>query len=352
MLDLPKTQLRRRSQMEMYCGIDLHSNNSYLAILNRDLEDVACRRVPNRLEELLVFLEPYREELVTVAVESTYNWYWLRDGLKDTGYDVRLVNTNKASTFSDMKYRDDRHDARWIAKLQALGILPEGYIAPRAERAVRGLLRRRAFMVQKRTAHLLSLRTLFERSTGQRVNVQTIQDWSAGEVHELIDDPVVASSLAVMLPVVETFNTQIESVERMVLSKLKLRDDFQLLKTVSGIGKILALTIMCETIDIGRFPKAGNYVSYCRLAKTEHTSNKKKKGAGNRKNGNKYLSWAYSEAALHARRWDPLAKRYFARKSSRSHQMVAKRALAAKIARASYYVMRDQKPFDSSKTFH
>ncbi len=338
--------------MEMYCGIDLHSNNSYLAILNRDLEDVSCRRVRNKLDCVLGFLEPHREDLVTVAVESTYNWYWLRDGVKDAGYDVRLMNTNKASRFSDMKYTDDRHDARWIAKLQALGILPEGYIAPRRERAVRDLLRRRAFMVQKRTAHLLSLRTLFERSTGQRVNVQTIQDWNSDAVHRLINDPVVASSLAVMLPVVEAFNTQIESVEKMVLARLKVRDEFQLLNTVSGIGKILALTIMCETIDIKRFPKAGNYVSYCRLAKTEHTSNKKKKGAGNRKNGNKYLSWAYSEAAQHARRWDPLASRYFARKNSRSHQMVAKRALAAKIARACYYVLRDQKTFDSSRTFH
>ena len=338
--------------MEMFCGIDLHSNNCYLAILDRDLEDVACRRVRNRLDDLLAFLEPYREDLVTVAVESTYNWYWLRDGVKDAGYDVRLMNTNKASSFSDMKYTDDRHDARWIAKLQALGILPEGYIAPRAERAVRDLLRRRAFMVQKRTAHLLSLRTLFERSTGQRVSVETIQKWDSDTVHRLIDDPVVASSLAVMLPVVEVFNTQIESVEKMVLTKMKLRDEYQLLNTVSGIGEILALTIMCETIDIERFPKAGNYVSYCRLAKTEHTSNKKKKGVGNRKNGNKYLSWAYSEAAQHARRWDPLARRYYARKSSRSHQMIAKRALAAKLARACYYVLRDQQPFDSSRTFY
>jgi transposase len=207
-------------------------------------------------------------------------------------------------------------------------------------------------MVQKRTAHLLSLRTLFERSNGQRVNVQTIQNWNSAAVHGLINDPVVASSLAVMLPVVEAFNVQIESVEKMVLKRMKLRDEYQLLNTVSGAGKILALTIMCETVDIGRFPKAGNYVSYCRLAKTEHTSNKKKKGVGNRKNGNKYLSWAYSEVAQHARRYDPQARRYYDRKRSRSHDMVAKRALASKLARACYYVLRDQKPFDPSRTFH
>jgi transposase len=338
--------------MELYCGIDLHSNNNFVAIVNRDLEDVICRRLRNDLGQVLEFLEPYREEIVAVAVESTYNWYWLVDGLKEAGYDVRLVNTTKAANYADMKYTDDKHDARWIARLLALGILPEGYIVAPEERGLRDLLRRRSFLVQKRTAHLLSLRNAFERSTGKRIETAHIHEWTGDTVRSLIVDPLVAESLTVMLPVVRVLNIQIKNVEKKVLAEAKPRAEFRLLKTAPGIGDILAMTIMCETVDIARFPKVGNYVSYCRCAKSEHTSNQKKKGSGNRKNGNRYLSWAYSEAAHHARRHEPLVARYYARKRTRSRPIVAKRALAAKIARACYYVLRDQTSFDPSRAFN
>ena len=178
--------------MELYCGIDLHSNNSYVAILSGTLEQVACRRLRNDLGQVMGFLEPYREDLVAVGVESTYNWYWLVDGLMEAAYDLHLVNTTKASKYSDMKYTDDKHDARWIARLLALGILPEGYIVPPHERRLRDLLRRRSFFVRKRADHLLSTGTLLERSTGLRVETAEIQKWSGKEVRALIDDPFVA----------------------------------------------------------------------------------------------------------------------------------------------------------------
>jgi transposase len=170
-------------------------------------------------------------------------------------------------------------------------------------------------------------------------------------VHSFFDDRFVAESIAVMLPVVRVLTTQIKNIEKSALTEGKLRDEFQLLKTVPGIGDILGMTIMCETGDIGRFEGVSNYVSYSRCAKSEHTTNFKRKGAGNRKNGNKYLSWAYSEAAHHAKRLEPLAKRYYARKIRRSHPMVARRALAAKIARGCYCVLRDHVPFDPSRAF-
>lgn len=338
--------------MELYCGIDLHSNNNFVAIQTRELEDVTWRRLGNDLGKVLEFLEPYREDIVAVAVESTFNWYWLVDGLAQAGYDVRLVNTTKAVNYADMKYTDDKHDARWIARLMALGILPEGYIVAPEDRGLRDLLRRRSFLVQKRTAHLLSLRNAIERSTGRRVGTAHMHEWTGDTVRSLIGDPLVGESLEVMLPVVRVLNRQIKKVEKKVLAEAKPRAEFRLLKTAPGIGDILAMTIMHETVDIARFPKVGNYVSYCRCAKSEHTSNKKKKGTGNRKNGNKYLSWAYSEASQHARRYEPLAARYYARKRTRSHPIVARRALAAKIARACYYMLRDQTAFDASRTFH
>ena len=144
---------------------------------------------------------------------------------------------------------------------------------------------------------------------------------------------------------------RVKAVEKIVLAEGKLRDEFQLLRTAPGIGVILGLTIMCETSDIKRFPKVGNYSSYCRCVKSERRSNDKKKGVGNRKNGNKYLSWAYAEAAHYAVRYEPRAKRYHARKRARSHPMVAWKALSNKLARGCYFVLRDQVPFDPTRAF-
>ena len=124
-----------------------------------------------------------------------------------------------------------------------------------------------------------------------------------------------------------------------------------ILTTIPGIGNILGLTIMLGVGDISRFAKAGNYSSYCRCVKSERTSNKKKKGEGNRKNGNKYLSWAYVEAAHFAMRYCPEARRFYQKKMAKSNGAVATKALANKLARASYYIMRDQVQFDKDKLF-
>src|SRR3954462_15750378 len=126
--------------MKLYCGVDLHSTNSYLAVLDEQLKAVLDRRVPNRLDAVLGALEPLREQIQAVAVESTFNWYWLVDGLMEAGYPVMLVNTSKVKQYEGLKHTDDKHDAFWLAHLMRLGLLPTGYIYPKEQRAVRDLL--------------------------------------------------------------------------------------------------------------------------------------------------------------------------------------------------------------------
>ena len=111
------------------------------------------------------------------------------------------------------------------------------------------------------------------------------------------------------------------------------------------------MTILYEVGDIGRFPKVGNFASYCRCVSTQWTSNDKRKGKGNRKNGNPYLAWAFFEASHHAIRREPRIKSFYERKKSKAVPMVAVKAVANKLARASYHVLRDQVPFDASKAF-
>jgi transposase len=135
------------------------------------------------------------------------------------------------------------------------------------------------------------------------------------------------------------------------LDKIKLKKQYIYLLTIPGIGKILALTIMLEVGPIERFSNVGNLASYCRKVPSKWTSNDKKKGKGNKKNGNRYLAWAFSEAAEFARRYDQNARAFYNRKASKKNFMVAHSALAHKLTRAAYYVMRDQVEFDSQKLF-
>jgi len=337
--------------MSLYGGIDLHSRMSWLVVLDGALKVVRQIKLANDLLDFLRVLEPYRGELAGLAVESTPNWYWLVDGLQEAGYRMHLTNTCAVQQYSGLKYTDDRHDARWLAHLLALGILPEGYIYPAHERPLRDLLRRRGFLVRKRTSLLLSLQGAFGCHTGHRVSSDTVKKWTAVEIEELLDDATVARGLTCLLEPIKAMDSQIRILEKEVLAQAKLRDEFALLRTVWGIGPILALTVMLEVGDIKRFEKVGNFASYCRLVKTDRLSAGKRKGAGNAKNGNPHLSWAFSEAAHFAIRYHDAAKRFYQRKMATTNGIVAVRALAHKLARASYHVMRDQVEFNPKRLF-
>jgi transposase len=337
--------------MSLYCGIDLHSRDCWIAILDDQLKVVHEAKVGNDLEAVRGVLAPFGSELKGVAVESTFNWYWLVDGLAEAGYQMRLTNTWAIKQWEGLKYSDDRHDAKWLAHLLALGILPEGYIYPRQTRPVRDLLRRRAFLVRKRTSFLLSMRGAFECRTGLRTRSADVRRWTDEDVSFHIEDPTSALGITCLLKPVQALDEQIRIIEKEAIRHAKLRNEFRPLLGVWGIGKILALTVMYEVGEISRFKKVGNYASYCRLVKTDRLSAGKRKGSGNSRNGNPYLSWAYSEAAHFAVRYHPVAKKYFQRKMSKSNGIIAIRALAHKLARASYYVMRDQVDFIPEKVF-
>jgi len=336
--------------MRLYGGIDLHSNNHVLTLIDEQDRRVYERRLANDLALTRRALEPYRGELVAVAVESTFNWYWLVDGLMDAGYAVRLVNTMAVRQYEGLKHSDDRHDAFWLAHLLRLGILPTGYIYPKVERGMRDLARQRVRLVQHRSAHLTSLQNQIWRSTAAKISARVLKDMK-GEAWPQIPDEATGLSIGSARAAIATLSEQIERLERWLLARVRLAPEFRALLGVSGIGQILALTIMLEVGDIRRFPSVGQFASYCRCVESKRLSNGKKKGEANRKCGNPYLAWAFHEAAHFALRYLPQAKRFYERKRAERNQIVALRALAHKLARASYYVMRDRVPFSPEQLF-
>lgn len=337
--------------MQTYAGIDLHSNNCVLTVIDENDRVLRQRKLSNRLEAVVEELLPFRESLQSVAVESTFNWYWLVDGLADQDFPVQLVNTTACRQYEGLKHTDDKYDGWWLAHMRRLGILPTGFIYPREDRAVRDLLRRRASLVQQRTANMLTVQNLEQRNRGTKIASKEVRKLTSSEVHERYANDELRLAITSTLAVIDALSFQIEAVEKAVLKKAKPHAEFESLQTVWGIGKILALTIMYETGPISRFATVGDYVSYARCVGAERLSNGKKKGENNGKNGNKYLAWAFVEAAHFAARSYPAARRFCDRKTAKKNSIVATKALAHKLARASFFVMRDRVAFDPKRVF-
>ena len=334
-----------------YGGIDLHSNNAVVMVTDEEDRVVAHKRLPNELAKIVGFVDPWRDELAAVVVESTYNWYWLVDGLHEAGFVVKLANTGAIKKYDGLKHSGDQADARHLAHLLRLGILPTGTILAPAQRAIRDLARKRMQLVRSRTGHILAVRNIVARQRGGAISSNQVKRLKADSVDQMGLPADVALAIKSNLALIVTLSEQIEQLEKRLQQSMQERPEYALLTSVPGIGRILATIIVLETGPIERFAAVGNYASYARCVDSRRISNGKKKGEGNVKNGNKYLLWAFVEAANFAMRFNAQAKRFYERKKAKTNSIVATKALAHKLARACYPIMQERKAFDVTRCF-
>ncbi|MFM0069229.1 transposase [Paraburkholderia aspalathi] len=236
-----------------YSGIDLHSNNSVVTVTDDADRVVAEKRLPNDLPKILAFLAPWKAELAGVVVESTFNWYWLVDGLQAAGFIVHLANTTAIRKYDGLKHSGDETDARYVAHLLRLGILPTGTILPPEARSVRDLARKRMQLVRSRTSHILAVENIIARQYGTRITsnqVKRLDELAIDQMH-LQDD--VALAIRTNVAVTTTLTAQIDVVEKRLQEKVAPNPDYVLLTTVPGIGKALATVILLETGTNERF---------------------------------------------------------------------------------------------------
>jgi len=253
--------------------------------------------------------------------------------------------------YNSLKYRDDDSDARWLATLLRLGLLPEAYVYPRMERAIRDLLRKRSRFVRQATMNMLSIENLFARNQGQRPSANRVRQLTPEAVDAIFEDANVALAVKSSLRVLDCLVEQICILNEAVHDQVRLRHSYKKLLTVPGIGEILAFTIMLETGDIDRFDDVGNYVSYARLVGSSHWTNGKRKGSGNTKNGNAFLCWAFMEAANFAIRYNPRIRAYYQRKQAKTKRVIALKAVAHKLGRACYHMIKEDVAFDITRAF-
>jgi len=341
----------RRPKDKLIAGMDLHSNNVVIGVINQDGKRLMHRKLGCELGEVTDFLKPLKPQLQSMAVESTFNWYWLVDGLRAANYPIDLANPAQIEQYNGIKHADDKDDAFFLAELQRLNILPKAYVYDPQLRPVRDLLRRRTGLVHQRTSLLLSFKSLYTRTTGQKLDLSEVKKLEPKHAPELYEHPANQLIAQVQAEHIQALDQSISRIEKAVLGCAREIPMYEKLLTIPGIGRILGMTITMEVGDIHRFKSDGDFASYCRMVDAKRLSNGKCKADNNRKCGNKYLAWAFVEAANYARRFDEHCRRWYDRKAAKTNSIIATKALGCKLAKAAWHVMVGECDYDEKRMF-
>ena len=334
---------------KLFAGIDLHGNNLVIGIEDQDGKRLKHQKLACELQLVKDFLKPYRRRLQSLAVESTYNWYWLVDGLRADGYPVQLANPAKMEQYNGRKYTADTDDAYFLAELQRLKILPTGYIYDAQLRPVRDLLRRRLSLVGQRRALMLSFKSLYTRTTGQDLSLSRLKGMTVQEAEGLYEHAANGLIARIQREHMEKLDDSIATIEKEVLASAQPLPCYARLLTLPGVGRILGMTITMEMGGLERFPEAGSFASYSRTVDARRLSHGKKKDDNNEKCGNKYLAWAFVEAANFAKRYDERCRQWFDRKAAKRGKVIATKALACKLAKAAGHVVHANTDYDPQR---
>jgi transposase len=335
------------TQHKFYCGIDLHARSMYVCILDAAGEVLVHRNLPTTPEHFLAVVRPYREDVV-VAVECIFTWYWLADVCAEESIPFVLGHALYMKAIHGGKAKNDKIDARKIAVLLRGGMIPMAYVYPAAMRATRDLLRRRTHLVRKRAELLAHIQNTNSQYNLPAFGKKIAYKGNRAGLAERFAEPSVRMSITADLTLIGHYDPLIRALELHILRHAKAHDvqAYMRLRTVPGIGEILALAILYEAHDVSRFPTVGDFVSYCRLVKCARESAGKHYGFSGKKIGNAHLKWAFSEAAVLFLRQNAEGQRFFRRLERKHGKPRALTVLAHKIARAVYFMLARQEAFD------
>jgi transposase len=337
-----------------YCGVDLHARTLSLCVLDAAGNTVLATTIPAGPDAFLRAVAPFRDGLA-VACECMFAWYWLADLCHDQDIPFVLGHALYMKAIHGGKAKTDKIDAHKIAVLLRGGMLPQAYVYPKGMRETRDLLRRRTFLVRRRAEALVHL-----SNTNSQYNLPPFPKkltYAANraelDIPQRFADPSVRKNVEVDLALIDAYDARIGELELYLARTAKVDDPqaFHRLRSVPGIGKILALILLYEIHDSTRFPAVGQFLSYARLVRCAHESAGKKQGTGGNKIGNAHLKWAFSEAACLFLRDSDQAKKWLARREKKHGKARALGALAARLGRTVYHLLRKQEVFDRQRFF-
>lgn len=333
-----------------YCGIDLHARKKYVCILDSEGTVLVHREINCNPESFLRIVVPYRENLV-VGVECMFAWYWLADLCRNENIEFVLGHALYMKAVHGGKAKSDKIDAHKIALLLRGGMFPLAYAYPPEMRATRDLLRRRNFFVRKRAELIAHIQNTVIQYNLAPLGCDLGVEENRHGVAQLFPDPEVRKIIQIDVAMIDAFDDVLKVLEPNIEKTARQHNQqtLKLLRSINGVGKILGLVMLYEIHDINRFPTVQDFSSYCRLVKCAHESAGKKKGTGGSKIGNVHLKWAFSEAAVFFMRHNPPAKTLVENLAKIHGKGKALSILAHKLARAIFYMLKNNVPFDRDK---
>ena len=356
-------------------GMDLHSDNVVVVIRQTQVGNIHLKgetvfsrafkiNSPSNRLELYKALEPFCALSTTRAVvESTYNWYWLADEFEKRNWNLRIADPSTVSQ-AKKKYSDDWTDAEFLAEMVRINSIKSYEYLSKHKRAIRDLCRMRQEFVNLRAQPKITIANLYVNQLGDRVKTNALvkvayealaenKPIDSDAVISHFDDENIRMRVAMYLKMIIFYDQQIAELDERIESLMKPNAYSKLLQSIKGCGRILSSVIASELGEnLDRFPSAKHFVSYSRLAPTSKLSNGKSKGESNAKNGNAYLSWAFTELANLVVRFNPEAKAFYDRTFRRVKLRVkAIRILAAKLARAIFKMLETGEVFDIKRCF-
>lgn len=338
----------------LYCGIDLHARSLQVCVIDARLRILLERKLPCDLALLLELLAPFRGR-ISIAVESTFNWYWLVDGLQDAGYEVHLAHTLALSRITKAKVKTDRRDAFTLAKYLLNGDLPEAYIYPKQTRPVRDLVRQRQRLVQMRAREFAALRLRLYQHGCLDHSRNACRTSDPEDFSDLLADPRLAVLFAQERERIELLSRQVQALEERILHAASADPAYLRLTQIPGLGKTLAAIVHYETGDPARFASPRHYASYCRLVPGTADSGGHSKRGRSPREGNHRLKSAFTQAAVHAARCYPkirsLYDRTAARHPGRGSKLIAINVLGHKLATAAFKMLTEGTDYDETLIF-
>jgi transposase len=341
-----------RGNHRYYCGVDLHARTMYLCLMDANGTILLHERIDCTPEAFLGAVQPYWDDLVVTA-ECIFCWYWLADLCAEHGIAFVLAHALYLKAIHGAKTKNDRIDAEKLATLLRGGVIPQAYVYPPEMRATRDLLRRRLFFTRKRSELLSHVRNTFYQYNLPAPTGTLTTRKSRERLPERFPDPVVRKSVEADLALCSAYDDQIRDLERTAKRQAQHHDahTLYLLQTVPGVGRILGLTILYEIHTISRFPRVQDFSSYARLVKAQKSSAGKLLGTSGAKIGSAHLKWAYSEAAVCFLHNNPQGRQHVKRLRRRYGKGKALSILAAKLGRATYFMLKQKRAFDMDRFF-
>jgi len=335
-------------ESKYYCGIDLHSRSMYISVLDKEGAVLFQRNMANRFDIFKKYVERFLPELV-VGVESSCYYYWLADACKAAEIPFYLGHAYYMKAISGGKVKNDRVDSRKIADLLRSNLFPLAYDYPREMRSTRDLLRRRHFFVWRRASTYSHLQVICMQHGIIELERKIVKDKQGrNDLPKLFADKELQLLISSDLKFIEFLDPVIAQLERHIRGKARYHNhlDYQILRSIPGVGEILSLIILYETHDINRFKSVQRYSSYCGVVKCTRSSNGKTIGAKNTKIRNPYLKWAFGEIILKAQVSEPKIGKLYERLKSKYGLGRAKSIIAHRFAVATYFMLKNKQIFD------